>query len=289
MTDTLAPARQLGTKPPAGAQGIAGHPLMPRLAFLFNEGSGSRAYGIPGMVPGDLLNSATFAPSIGFPRLGIQIPNASNGRVDAPFPDAPFITRGLTIVWKGYFESIAQGGTGFQHLAGKHAGSGANDNPFDFRTGLFQTTLECVRANASGANSFSSSGFTDVRTDQYLQLAVSFTDNLVQTSPIFTYNDQLLTTSASGVQSGPVTGTNDNIRIGQRSDGGTVQFDGGSIEFVYFYDRGLTADQLKTLYRDPYAWIRKPLRMAMQLAGSLPAPDIPGTLLTDTSGEWGAR
>jgi hypothetical protein len=285
MADALVPARQTGTKPPAGAVGRVGHPLTPRLAFLFNEGSGSRAYGIPSSVVGDLINSASFAPIAGFPRLGLQIANASAGYVDVPYPDAPFLGP-LSIVWRGYFESIAQGGSGFQHLAGKHAGSGSNDNPFDFRTGLFQTTLELVRANAGGFNTYTSGSFTDVRDQQYLMLAMAA--GRLEEAVTFAYNGQISSGGPVGSgTTGPATGTQANIRIGQRADGGTVQFDGGSIEFVFFYDRRLTVAELLALYANPYQWVQPPRRSAMTLASTAAVRTAPASAPFAVGAEWG--
>lgn len=250
---TLGPAYQI-PKPMVGARPITGHPLRPTLAFLFNELAGIRAYAVQSPVFGTLTNNATFGTIAGSPRLGMQIPSVSGGRLDVVHPDdSPFLGA-TTLVWKGYFASSV---SGFQHLAGKHTGNGNTQNPFDFRIATALNSIEVVRGNTSSGGWGSTPTFTSVA-GQYVMAAVAMPP-LIEQTPTFMLNGRLLGAGFGGGTSGAPTGSNANIRIGQRADGGTVQFDEGSIELVYFYNRRLSIGELQSLYRNPYQWLDYPL------------------------------
>lgn len=161
----------------------------------------------------------------------------------------------MTLAWRGALDSTSPG----HHFAGKHAGNGATDNPFDWRTFDSTTTNPTlVRARTSGSptlgawNSGSSisTGATTRHTTEVTQGAT------LDTTPAF-YIDGTLT-STTTIVAGPASeavGSSTGLRVGRRADAGFQM--NGTTEYVAGWARQWPAEALKEFRRYPYSLIRK--------------------------------
>jgi hypothetical protein len=167
---------------------------------------------------------------------GIDFNGTDGNAADFPYPDAPLITSaGITIVWTGIVDTTSD----YRHFAGKHEFGGGTNNPFEFRTGPGTTQLVLVRANAGGHQEMVGSSLT---AGKYHTLAVRVSDNLIQTLPDFFVDGTKTAGTAgasSGTPTGAVTGTSQNIRIGNRTAGSAIQMDGLCAE-MRFYNRAIS-------------------------------------------------
>ena len=161
-----------------------------------------------GNYPGNQVNNEGVAGHIG---TGQEF-DGDGDYIDIPASDTGFLGELTLSVWA----NITDNGGGVQ-FAGKHLTNGARNNPFDFRTDS-SNRLVIVRADAGGFKVYEGPTITEGSWKHY---AVVLHDNLVETFPTF-YIDGVAGTTVigGGNGQGAITGTNTNIQMGERIDGG---------------------------------------------------------------------
>ncbi len=131
-------------------------------------------------------------------------------------------------------------GGGYRHFLGKHDGNGSGQNPVDFRTNN-DGTPKLVMNRATDADIAGWDGPT-VTLNAWRVYGFSQASG-VQTTPDFYINgSKTAGGSTGGSGTGPATGTNANIRIGQRADG-AVQMDGNMAEVAVWSVQLTDAEQ----------------------------------------------
>jgi hypothetical protein len=171
---------------------------------------------------------------------GIDFNKTDNNWAEFAYPDAPFISvNGITVIWCGVVDTQTPD---FRHFAGKHATNGATANPFDFRNEEGTTTLRLVRSNTA-ARVWAGPSYSN---SVYQVIAFRVADNLIQTAPDFFVNGVKTAGTSGTTDTGAVTGSEANIRIGQRASGSAVQMDGFCSE-VRFYNRAISDGAIQEL------------------------------------------
>lgn len=205
---------------------------------LFNEGGGDLAYDISGNGNhGTPVSDVSWVAG----RVGPSL-DFSGGYINIPAPDAPFLGA-ITII---VYAKIDTGG-GYRHFAGKHAGNGANSNPFDFRTTNAATpSLVLIRAKDAGSSVWDGPSVT---LGQWKQYAIT-QSGLLEESATFYINGFPTVDDPPPTTSGAPTGSGADIRIGDRADS-AVTMD-GQIDHVFFYNRVLTASEMNHLFINPF-------------------------------------
>lgn len=236
-------------KPPAGAQVNWGHPLARGLEFDFSvsERSGLYTYdwakGRRGTISNNLNPAEWWTP-------GLALRSVNVGTIlESTLPDAPFLG-GVSLVWRGI---ILSGGTG-RHLCGKHESNGSSNNVFSFLSD--DAKLYFVRANAGGF--LVHEGGAGHTLNQLMTYGVATRDGNLQTVPTFYRNGAFWSVGVpnGGSGTGPVTGSNSILRIGQRADD-AVRMD-GILEFCRGYSRELSKDEMAWIHAEPYAHLSVP-------------------------------
>jgi hypothetical protein len=182
---------------------------------------------------------------------------ATDDYIDIPMGDTNVLGLITLCVW------VNLRSTSLVHFFGKHAGGGASQNPFDFRTAS-GGSLQFVMANANvvGYNG------PNIGTGSWVHVAVTSTGSLSE-PPVFWLNGKsTVGTYLFGIQTGVVTGSNSNLRLGRRDDG-AVQLDGLADDYRV-YNRILSRNEIVALAsRRGIAFERASRKLAIS---SAPAP-----------------
>lgn len=224
-------------KPSGPVQVDWGHQLAKGLKFdaIFNEGGG--------LIVRDFANVGLGVgqSSPGWHPRGTDIAGSSYWEY-SNVTDEGLLSQ-ITLIWRG---NIRSGGA-FRQFMGKHAGNGANNCPFDYRTDNSGTPLlTLVRSDAGGTATKTGPAVT---LNQYKTYAVS--DPRGNTAIDVKFAIDGFVASTVGADSLPVTGSGAPIRVGRRADG-AVQMD-GICEYARVYTRALSSDELMWSHIEPYA------------------------------------
>ncbi len=261
--------RRWTDQPPVNAGVNWSHPLARGLVFCltFAELAGA---------PHDLVRSGGGVPQNGptWSGRGREYVGGAGANYDQfPLVDSPFIqASGLTIFWRGVIDDL----TTFRHFAGKHLSGGGADNPFDYRTDG-ASNLAIVRANAGGARSSTSTG-SPLQAGKLTSVAVTLADNLIETVAAGYVDGTSVAMAGAGAPTGAVTGTAADIFVGRRIDGTTVAMKGADRN-LYIWSRPLTADEMRWLYVEPYAFLTPKARKYPGSPPAAPLPPHPNPLL----------
>lgn len=235
------------TKPPLGALLNRSHPLTRGLinCFLFNERAGLTAYDLARSLTGTFATGGITpwgADSVesGASTIGLTAP-----AVNIPVADVDYL---------GDLSCIAFGtlriGSSFHHIFGKSASNGATNNPLEFRASNAATpALQIVTADASNLNLWVTS--STVSLGVHHQLAVT-RPRVLNTAPTFYIDGRPCATAtlSAGGSAVTATGTNADIRLWRRTDGGTA-YDGW-LTMLLVYNRIVQAAEMRELHVNPY-------------------------------------
>ena len=230
-------------KPFRGARLNRTHPLARGLVacYLMNEGGGNQIFDLTGNGDIGLLNvgSPTWETGRNGPALSFD------GTNDAvTLPELTGLTDQITI-------SVWINTTAFAASEGYALATSAGTEPYQLGV---QNGIGKIRLDATG------NGIIDFDSgDTFSSITVN--DGLWH-NLLFTYDGANLKLFVDGVQDGQVALTG-NVSpfnthfIGQRSDG-SVKWN-GLADFPLFFNRALSASEVSWLYREPYAFIERPL------------------------------
>lgn len=230
-----------GWKPPFGSVEIS--PNAPAGIvdwWLFNEAGGS---------PQNIAkptHALTPNGAVGFiggvSGLAVNLPGTSSDYYNAAESSDTDYIGDITLIWRGVVRDTST----FRHFMGKHAGNGATNCPFDFRTNG-GTQLSLVRSSAITSAAYQSTlTFTanSLRTFAVTQVAGSNT-------AIF-YIDGVADSAGSG--SVTPSGSGADIRLGVRPDNAVIM--NGYAETALIASQIWTATEIQAFTADPYAFLR---------------------------------
>jgi hypothetical protein len=156
--------------------------------------------------------------------------------VNVPMSDALLLGPVTLCAW------VLIRGASLNAFMSKHTGGGGTNNPFDFRTGTAANNLTIVRANASSYVSYSG---PSLASNTWIHVGVMF-NGAASNVPVFWVNGKSTAgTVDAGSLSGPVTGSNTDMRLGRRADG-SVQLDGLADDYR-MYNRMLSSQEMNLL------------------------------------------
>lgn len=223
------------TKPPPWSRVNPGHPLAPKNAWLFGEGAGSLAMDAAAAAPKNAPNPGT-ARWYGNDR-GRTCTGGFSGASD-------YFNTGITWVaahtWVGRFK-MAYNGT-FQNLVSTTGGGG-------YVLYLWNGTTFSLWTSGEASGSNIGSAVTD---GAWTTFAFSRAGNSVTNGYSMYYNGALsgqLNAATQTAPSGPWV-------IGNRQDAAQPWL--GLVDYMYYYDRQLTADEVLRLYTDPFQAFDRP-------------------------------
>lgn len=214
------------------------HPLSNGLGFCYVPGVRSQELD-SGVVPTMTAVTSGLSP---FGQTAVMTASSSSVAIFRA-PDYLFL-RDITVLWIG---TVNDSGVRSHHFFGKHAGNGGSHNPLDFGTNT-ANQVQIVRANGG---SFTPTTFNQATLSTGVLTHVALT---VANGASSVYLDGVV--KQTGSTQVVTTGTNDDIRIGRRADGGR-QLD-GSVVAVMVWTRALRSDEIAALYNDPFQHLERP-------------------------------
>lgn len=207
--------------------------------YRFDDGQGTILTDYAGGYHGTLGTGAADRPD--WAPAGLDfVPGNADVVTNATMPDSVFLgANGFTVCVVARFDT----GSAIRHFLGKHATSGATQNPIDFRTDSSATPIvRLARANTatrSWAMNVSST------LGAYRMYSV-VTAQTIDSTPAFYIGATPVGATSIGSGTGVPTGSSANLRIGRRADG-AAQMD-GVISYILIYNRQLSAAEIARNY-----------------------------------------